>query len=54
VYTFQSTHGEDRFGLRAGHAIVAATATENNLTLATANEKRFRPIKDLKLKVFKL
>ena len=40
-------------GLRAGDAIVAATATENNLTLVTSNAKHFRPIRDLKLKVFK-
>jgi predicted nucleic acid-binding protein len=40
-------------GLRAGDAIVAATATENNLILVTSNEKHFRPIKDLKLKVLK-
>jgi len=40
-------------GLRAGDAIIAATATENNLTLMTSNAKHFRPIKDLKLKVFK-
>ncbi len=40
-------------GLRAGDAIVAATATENNLTLVTSNAKHFRSIKDLKLKVFK-
>jgi len=40
-------------GLRAGDAIIAATATENNLTLATSNAKHFRPIRDLKFKVFK-
>jgi predicted nucleic acid-binding protein len=40
-------------GLRAGDAIVAATATENNLTLVTSNARHFRPIRDLKLKVFK-
>jgi predicted nucleic acid-binding protein len=40
-------------GLRAGDAIVAATATENNLILVMSNEKHFRPIKDLKLKVLK-
>ena len=40
-------------GLRAGDAIIAATATENNLTLMTSNAKHFRPIKDLKLKVFR-
>jgi predicted nucleic acid-binding protein len=40
-------------GLRAGDAIVAATATENNMILATGNGKHFRPIKDLVLKVFR-
>jgi predicted nucleic acid-binding protein len=39
-------------GLRAGDAIIAATATENGLTLCTSNEKHFRPIKDLRLEVF--
>ena len=39
-------------GLRAGDAIVAATATENNLTMVTSNAKHFRSIKDLKVKVF--
>lgn len=38
-------------GLRAGDAIVAATAAENNLTLCTSNTKHFKPIRDLKLKV---
>ena len=40
-------------GLRAGDAIVAATAVENNLELATSNRKHFRAIRDLKLRVFK-
>jgi predicted nucleic acid-binding protein len=40
-------------GLRAGDAIIAATATENNLPLTTANVKHFKPIKDIKLKVFR-
>jgi len=40
-------------GLRAGDAIIAATATENNMILATSNSKHFKPIKDLKLKIFK-
>ena len=40
-------------GLRAGDAIVAATAVENNLVLATGNQKHFKPIKDLSLKVFR-
>ena len=39
-------------GLRAGDAIVAATATEENLVLCSGNAKHFRPIKDLRLKVF--
>jgi predicted nucleic acid-binding protein len=40
-------------GLRAGDAIVAATAAENDLALVTSNSKHFRAIKDLRLKVFK-
>lgn len=38
--------------LRAGDAVVAATAVENNLPLVSGNRKHFRPIKDLKLKTF--
>ena len=40
-------------GLRAGDAIIAATATENGLTLCTSNARHYRPIKELKLRVFK-
>jgi len=40
-------------GLRAGDAIIAATAAENNLPLCTGNAKHFKPIADLKLKIFK-
>jgi predicted nucleic acid-binding protein len=40
-------------GLRAGDAIIAATAVENNMTLVSGNAKHFRPIKELKLKIFK-
>ena len=40
-------------GLRAGDAIIAATATENGLTLCTTNVRHYRPIKELKLKAFK-
>ena len=40
-------------GLRAGDAIIAATATDNNLTLCTSNLRHYRPIKELKLRVFK-
>jgi hypothetical protein len=39
--------------LRAGDAIVAATAIENNLLLLTSNSKHFKAIKELKLKIFK-
>ena len=40
-------------GMRAGDAIVAATAAENNLTLTTSNAKHFKAIKDLELRIFK-
>ena len=40
-------------GMRAGDAVIAATATENGLTLLTSNAKHFRAIKDLKLKIFR-
>lgn len=39
--------------VRAGDAIIAATAVEHNLTLITANNKHFKPIKELSLVVFK-
>ena len=39
-------------GLRAGDAIIAATATENSMILATGNGKHFKHIKDLTLKIF--
>ena len=38
--------------LRAGDAIVAATAVENNLTLVSGNSKHFKPIRELQLRVF--
>ena len=40
-------------GLRAGDAIIAATAVENNMALVSSNAKHFKIIKDLKLKIFK-
>ena len=40
-------------GIRAGDAIIAATASENNMPLVTGNAKRFKVVKELELKVFK-
>jgi len=40
-------------GLRAGDAIVAATATEHGVMLCSGNAKHFKPIKELTLKIFK-
>jgi predicted nucleic acid-binding protein len=40
-------------GLRASDALIAATAVEDSLPLASGNAKHFRPIKDLDLVVFK-
>lgn len=39
-------------GLRAGDAIIAATAAENGISLCSSNFKHFTPIRELKLKVF--
>ncbi len=40
-------------GMRAGDAIIAATATENGMPLATGNARHFKAVKDLELKVFR-
>ena len=40
-------------GMRAGDAIIAATAVENNLPLATGNVRHFKVVKDLSLWLFK-
>jgi predicted nucleic acid-binding protein len=40
-------------GLRAGDAIIAATAVENNLKFATSNGKHFKRMVDLEICVFK-
>ena len=40
-------------GVRTGDAIIAATAAENNLTLCSGNAKHFKPIRDLKLRIFR-
>ena len=39
--------------LRSGDAIIAATAVENNLPLASSNAKHFKTIKELRLKRFR-
>jgi hypothetical protein len=41
------------YGLRAGDAIIAATAAESGLTLCTSNARHYKPIKELKLRTFK-
>lgn len=38
--------------MRAGDAIIAATAVENNLTLVSSNTKHFGVVKELQLKGF--
>jgi len=38
--------------MRAGDAIIAATAIENNLPLVSSNAKRFKAVKELQLNVF--
>ena len=40
-------------GMRAGDALIAATAVENNLPLVTSNGKHFKAVKDLEVKIFK-
>jgi predicted nucleic acid-binding protein len=40
-------------GLRAGDALVAATAAEHSLTLCTSSGRHFRAIKDLTLSIFR-
>jgi len=40
-------------GIRAGDAVIAATAVENGWKLCTGNQKHFQCINDLTLRVFK-
>lgn len=40
-------------GLRAGDAMIAATAVENNIPLVSGNSKHYKMIQDLNLVVFK-
>ena len=39
--------------MRAGDAIIAATAIENNIALVSSNIKHFKVVKELQLKTFK-
>jgi len=39
--------------MRAGDAIIAATAIENNIALISSNVKHFKVVKELQLKTFK-
>jgi predicted nucleic acid-binding protein len=40
-------------GLRAGDAIVAATAAEGGFVLCTGNARHFGPIRDLRTRIFR-
>lgn len=48
IETYALSHG-----LRAGNALVAATAVEHGLTLASGNVKHYRPIAGLELRSFR-
>ena len=39
--------------MRAGDAIIAATAVENNLPMVSSNAKHFKAVKELEFRVFK-
>lgn len=40
-------------GMRAGDAVIAATAVENNMPLASGNGKHFKVVKELEFRLFK-
>lgn len=40
-------------GMRPADALIAATAVENNLELATSNTRHFRAVKELQLRTFR-
>ena len=40
-------------GLCLADALIAATAVEHGLALCTGNDKHFRPVKDIAIKVFR-
>ena len=50
IYIEEYTLSSD---LRAGDAIIAATAIEHNMILVSSNAKHFQPIKELQLNIFK-
>ena len=50
AYYLLKTHGRSA-GLHTLDAVIAATALEEDLTLATRNRKHFQTIRDLKLEV---
>ena len=39
--------------MRAGDAVIAATATENGMTLVSGNSKHFKAVRGLNLKILK-
>jgi len=39
--------------MRAGDAIIAATAVENNLPIVSSNARHFKKVKELQLNIFK-
>ena len=41
------------YSMRAGDALIAATAAEYRLTLVTSNAKHFRQIQEIQLKIFR-
>jgi len=53
LYRHQATHTILSSGMRAGDVIIAATASENGMPLATGNAKHFKVVKELELKIFK-
>ena len=42
-----------RSGLALADALLAATAVENGLTLCTGNQKHYKPVRELALRVFR-
>ena len=50
AYYLMKTHGKSA-GLLTLDAVIAATALEEGLTLATKNRKHYQMIRDLKLEV---